>query len=204
MGSIVTVVTPATSHDLTTLATVKVDFGISDTSQDVKIARWIKEASGEIARYCNRTFGLERVRETFYFPTGNFDGQIYLTRTPVQSIVSVIGNSETLDVAAYAVDGSSGAVRRPDGNTLTGWPFYSSVIEYWGGYALLDDLPYDIERACLDTIKGYSYKQKQDPMLKEFEVPGVLREAYFWPSGDGGLSPDVKAKLDPHRRIILA
>ena len=54
-----TVVKPASSFDLTVLATVKAELGIADRASDAALAGYIKQASEVVAKFCNRVFALE-------------------------------------------------------------------------------------------------------------------------------------------------
>lgn len=89
-----TVVTPAQSYDLTVLATVKAELGITDRSEDENLTRWIKQASDVIAKYCNRVFAQETVSETFRLATR--ESNLLLSRYPVVSIAAVQETGETL------------------------------------------------------------------------------------------------------------
>lgn len=71
-GSYVTtrlLVAPATSA-LTSLAIVKDELDITDTSKDARLTRYINEESAGIARYCNRIFGLATWQDTFRLSRG--------------------------------------------------------------------------------------------------------------------------------------
>ena len=87
MGSVVTVITPASTQDLTTLATAKVELGVTGTTDDNKILNHIRQASDQIAAYCNRVFGLETVEEHWY--DANFKNALPLRRRPVRDVISL-------------------------------------------------------------------------------------------------------------------
>jgi hypothetical protein len=65
MNSILTVTTPASSYDLTALATVKTELGITDNTENDKLRTWITQASIIAASYCRRVFARETLTETF-------------------------------------------------------------------------------------------------------------------------------------------
>src|SRR5262245_27002581 len=91
MESILTVVTPATSFDLTTVADVKADLGITGGASDALLTRYISESSVQIARACNRVFGEEELSELFRgrpFPRHG-TAPLILSRRPVSEIDSV-------------------------------------------------------------------------------------------------------------------
>ncbi len=120
--SIFTVITPAATHDLTTLETVKDELGILNTAQDTRLYRWIAEASGFIKSYCNRTFAEEQVSELWRSAGGmgrfhhhhHGDGQttvgfLQLRRFPVTTIDSVSEDDGTaLTSDDYEIDAERG------------------------------------------------------------------------------------------------
>jgi hypothetical protein len=62
---ITTVVTPASSHDLTTLDAVKDELPISGNGSDAILGRYISGASQAVEQYCNRVFVVETVSDQF-------------------------------------------------------------------------------------------------------------------------------------------
>lgn len=223
MKSILTVVTPATSFDLTVLETVKSEFGITNTDQDDNLARYIHEASAAIANVCNRVFAEEVVREEFRRVIwGNRIDNIVLRRKPVTLITSIIEDDVTLvEGTDFEVNSQAGIIYRLwDGlGSRRFWYFYDNiVITYRAGYFLLDDLPYDVERACIRLVRyfyetggGSSSSSSSSSSglgnLKVLEVPGVIRKEWetrgnnVWQTiaGSVTLPPDVMALLGPYK-----
>lgn len=204
MGSAIQVLVPATSYDLTTLATAKSELGIAsaDTSQDTKISLYIRQASDAIAAYCNRVFGLETVRETFLQSTFR---AIMLRRRPVSEILSVTQGGASVDSSEWLLDEKSGILRRKTVVT----PIFASevVVDYIAGYDLIGDLPYDIERACLLLInRAYSGIGESSGLTDE-EIPDVARYSYDNSnvSKEGkSLPPDIAALVDSHKDLCAA
>ena len=63
--SLTFLLSPAVNGDLTTLAIAKRELGVTDASQDARIADLIHEASDLVAQWCNRSgFGRETLRQT--------------------------------------------------------------------------------------------------------------------------------------------
>src|SRR5262245_35289781 len=110
MGSIVTVLTPAVTQDLTTLETAKVELGVTDPAEDNKILTQIRQASDAIAYYCNRVFGLETVEETFIDVT--YRKALRLTRRPVVQILSLTQSESLVDPSEYFLDERRGIIHR--------------------------------------------------------------------------------------------
>jgi hypothetical protein len=206
---ILTVVTPATSNDLTTKQKVKAELGISDISEDANITTWITQASDVISAECRRKFGEETVNESFRLPY-NFDGPLQLARKPVSAVASVTENGTLLTVTTdYEFDPATGLVTRLSGDTPICWPWGKVVVIYTGGYALIDALPFGIERACIQLVKHYRSGASRDPMLKaeSTDIPGVISQRdEFWVGGIGGsgqLPTEVSSLIAPYRRILV-
>ena len=158
------VTTPASSYDLTLLATVKAELGITNRKEDENLGRWIKQASDAVAKYCNRVFVQETVSETFRL-TCRDDG-LLLTRFPVSAIVSVVENDTTLVAADYDFISKSGVLNRLRNDRGWQWPIGKAVVTYTAGYASIADLPYGVERATIITVNQYRYVATRDPLLR--------------------------------------
>src|SRR6185369_4866761 len=63
---ITTVVTPATSYDLTTLEEVMDELDLPEVENSTLFGRWITQASKTAAAYCNRVFVVETVKDEFW------------------------------------------------------------------------------------------------------------------------------------------
>jgi hypothetical protein len=193
-----TVTTPATTHDLTVLETVRAELGITDRAEDENLARWITEASRVIAEYCNRVFARETVSETFRLATRKSD--FLLSRYPVVSIASVVENGETLVATDYEFTSDTGVLTRLRGDTPTCWPPGKIVVTYSAGYGLLTDLPYGIERAAITLVKQYRFANARDPQLRSENIDGIGSAGYFDGLEADGLSPEVRGLLAEHRK----
>lgn len=212
MKSVLTVITPANSVDLTILANVKSELDLTTTAEDVDLETWIDQASAMITAACNRTFGKETVAESFrarcslggQWPTYR---KIILERIPVTSITSVVEDGTTLtrDVD-YECDNETGIMTRLSGDYESYWSFRTLVVTYAGGYDLLGTLPLPIERATITMVKQFRSASKRDPLLKAEEIPGVLSQT-FWVGGTGdksnGIPHDVETMIAPYRNIAI-
>lgn len=211
MQSVLTINTVATTYDLTTLATVKAELGITNGVEDANLATWITQASGACAAYCDRVFGLETVTEVFrnkllFDRGGSKIPSVLLTRTPVASIIALTedGSLLTADVD-YQLDPEEGILYRLNSSddSLTKWHFKKLVANYTGAYALVGNLPHNIERACITQVKAVRSNANKDPTIKSENIPGVLSTTYTTTSnGDSsGLDPEAAALLDPYRNV---
>lgn len=205
MNSILTVVTAADSYDLTTLATVKAEMKIAsgETKFDALISNdWIPQASAAVATYCNRVFALESVTETFRHV--RCLSELLLSRFPVSSITTVEVDGVTLDADEYEIASDSGILYRLSSDCRIEWNASKIVVTYDGGYALLGELPREIERAVVLLIKFYRYTLARDPLVKRENIPGVI-ETEYWVTTDGtaAMPKEVTDLLDPHRSLTI-
>jgi hypothetical protein len=144
MNSILTVTTPASSYDLTALATVKTELGIADNTENDKLRTWITQASIIAASYCRRVFARETLTETFR-PARNCSSHgefLILQRRPIASITSVTVDDVAVDAAEYETDANPGLLYRLDssGYRSCWYSAKSIIVVYLAGYILLDTL----------------------------------------------------------------
>lgn len=222
MRSILTVVTPAASHDLTILATVKSELGIDagDTSKDALLTVQIRQVSSAIESWCRRVFALETVSETFW-PEWNDrsmrnSAPLCLARYPVSEVSEVTLDGGALGDDLYQLDPEGGLLYRlTDGGDPSCWSFCrSAVIAYDAGYELLDGLPHDIEAAAIAWIKDRYYStgdNSRDPRLRSEQIFDVATFSYFDRAGGSSSSgsivkppPDVELMLQPYRRVLIS
>lgn len=205
-------VTPADSQDLTILANVKAELGISSSAEDVNLETWIDQASRVISGECNRVFGAETVSESFRVraPWGMQWPEystVKLKRFPVTAVTSVVENGNTLVAGTdYEYDPETGIMSRLWGDYDRRWCFRTLVVTYTAGYALLGTLPEAIERATISLVKQYRFAAPRDPLLKSEDIPGVLSQT-FWVGSTGeksnGLPPDVETLIGPYRDVAI-
>jgi uncharacterized phiE125 gp8 family phage protein len=196
-----TVVTPAKSYDLTVLATVKAELGITDRAEDANLARWITQASVTIAKHCNRVFAQETVSETFR-PRCREEG-LLLTRFPISAIVSVVENDIPLTGDTdyeLARDGGGSVLNRLRDDRDWTWPLGKIVVTYTAGYARIADLPDGIERAAIVLVNQYRYSADRDPQLRGEQTQNVGSSSYFDGHDSSGLSPEVFGLISKHRK----
>lgn len=205
MHSILTVTTEADSRDLTVLATVKAELQIDPgvTKFDALLSnQWIPQASAAVATYCNRVFARETVTETWR--NVRDQNALVLARYPVSSITSVTVDGTALAASEYEYDAATGLIYRLSSDTRIDWCADKIVIAYAGGYALIGDLPFDIERATVLLCKFYRYTLAQNPLIKREDIPGVIETEYWvMPEGSPAMPRDVTDLLDPHRSIAV-
>lgn len=189
--------TPADSYDLVRLADVRDALGIAESGEDEQLARWISQASGAVARYCNRVLAQETVTETFRLST--VQETLLLSRYPVSSVVSVAEFDTVLDPADYEVNTTSGVLTRLSSDEPAYWSAGKITVSYVAGYAL-DDVPDDIQRAVTMLVSQYRFGNDRDPQLRSDTVDGVGSSSFFDGLETGGLSPEVRGLLAEHRK----
>ncbi len=205
------VITPASSYDLTDLATVKAALGITGTNEDVSLAKFITDASGDIASYCNRVFIKETIKDTWrvLFVRGlqksRLD-EIVLSRRPVVSIASVVMDGTTLaEDTDYEVDYDEGVLYRLDSGNAVRWFFGRLDVQDDAGYVLAD-VPAPVSKACIDLVKLSRSGSTRDPLVKQESVPGV-GETQYWvggvPGSVGNIPPQIQNALDPFRSVSV-
>lgn len=217
MRSIVTVSEAATNTQLTTLATVKAELGITDTSNDTALGRKIDEASAMIVSYLGYPLSQEIVVQTIRADNScEAAAALYLERTPIVIISSVVADGVTLDDSEYDFDAKSGALYRLGASGVCDWRFSQIAVTYTGGYVMPADevYPYPagdrldqgIESAAISLVQSLWFWKGRDPLVKSEDIPNI-RSVTYW-VGDTGrpgeLPPDVISKLAPFKRYPLA
>lgn len=191
----ITVVTPANHGLLTTLQRVKLELGVSGTTDDAVLVGMIDRASSAIATETRRTFGIETVTETL---DGTGSRLLGLTRTPIIEITEVTEDSSA--ITDYSVeDADAGALYRANGwgrsgglrmwgteafssgYILPGYQDQRYSVTYEAGYRLPDEasptLPGAVEQACLETVKAWYSSRDVDPAIASVKV-GQLAVSY--------------------------
>ncbi len=216
-----TVITPTSSYDLTTLATIKDDLAIPavDTSSDATLARFITEQSALVAQYCNRVFPIETIRDTFFLDRDPYPYQVtgmlselQLTRWPVVAVTSVVdtvalGVSNVLTEGTdFVTDLALGWLTKIDPNTgaPTGWSPDQYIVQYQAGLFTpgTTSPPADLEMAVLRLVTARFKARGRDPFLRSQGEPGVGQEQYWvgaMPGQTGPFPPDITAVLEKYR-----
>jgi hypothetical protein len=216
MRSITTVITKAVSRDLTTLDTAKEELGITGTSYDARLKRWIREESAAVETFCGRKLVNETLQQVFTGDQVGHRTDLILALYPVTEVVSVTWNNEVLTPDQWQLDGDAGLLRRysqvddcwvpwfgpPDQYWYLGYGYPNTItVQYTGGYTLGDDLPPDIEAAVLMQLGYRKTAGQRDQTIKSETVPNVLSTTYFYgnPGDNAAILPAAAARLEPYR-----
>lgn len=216
MRSSLLVLEAAESYDLTVLETVKLECGIDNNEKDTLLAAQIHQASDAIAGECKRVFAKETVRETFRLGRGfrleSAIESLSLRRFPVSEILSVKEDGIDVDSSEYELEDKAGLLYRfsATGNQESwGWGFNFQTtgviqVEYTGGYELLAELPFNLERACVLLVKSfYADSLRSNPLIKVEDVPDVMRQEYFDNSKETALPSNVLRLLKPFIKVAV-
>lgn len=228
MESVLTVVTAATTQDLTILETAKDELGITDSSTDTLMSRWISESSAQIAAYTNRVFGQETVLETFrqpYIPHSSFhlmryhsiahsrEGALALRRFPIASVTSVIEDNAveddgitplTVDPSDYEIDPTAGLLWRLLCDHPSFWYAGKIAVTYVGGYDLPTTVDLRLQQACLLLLKHRWAARGRDPMLRQVSIPGIIERQYWVGSpGASDMPPEAASLLESFRERVV-
>lgn len=171
-----TVITPAESHDLASLDAAKAALGITGSSEDATLPPLISAASAAITRECNRgSFISETVEESLFIR--GLDA-VLLQRYPVSEVVSVTHCGTTLDPSEYEVDAISGMlIHLSNDGEVDSWTRGRLVVRYIAGYELAG-VPADLVRAAIMLAQAYRAAGARDPLLRAEEVGGIERLEY--------------------------
>lgn len=214
--SIVTVLNAASSYDLVDLNTVKDELGITDTTNDAKLARWITATSKRFANVCNIVFPEENIAEVFrhrhgYAPMlwgrdGHTGSPLVLSRRPVTLISSVTEDTTTLTTDDYEANPKAALLYRLGGAGRSHWRGRAVTVVYSAGFY---PIPEDVQDAVLAIMKHKWALNGRDPLLRTFSIEGVGAESYWVPLSNqaSDLPPDLQPVADTiayYRDLVVA
>lgn len=197
----ITVTVASTNVSLTSLDTVKAELGVVDRSSDDKLKALISQASGVVASYCNRVFGLETVTEIFRVRCGTHG--LIAGRYPIKEITSIVENDIELSADDFEADLEAGIIERLRSGCVVRWPHGKVTVVYSAGYNLPADVPEPVERATIELVKQFYSSGDRDPLVRSETVEGAGSTDYFAPF-TGGFTPEVEALLEPFRKLSNA
>ncbi len=209
--------TPASTYNLVDLTTLKTLLGVTTSANDAYFTIVIGQASTAAQTYCNNPFVVETIQDQIWPPRDGipwiFHGDrnaLQLSRWPLISITSVvetIANVQTTLVNGtdYIADMKHGQLIRLDSyGRPTKWNTDPVIVVYSAGYATV---PADVFDTVIEMVKQRWYAQTRDPAIRSRNVSGIMETSYWFGSGpgsDGGLPPDIQARLDKYRVPVIA
>lgn len=190
--------------DLVTLADLKLELGITSTTEDAALQARITRLSDQFAEYCDRIFALITVEETFQFhangrlcPCGGAHPiPLVLMQYPVTEITTLTQDGADISPDSYDLDAGSGLLWPRTG----GWGG-RIVANYSGGYDLPDGAPATLQSAVIEGVRQRRAFSATDPTVREVSH-GEARVGYYSQPIDGayGFSQSVSQSLDLYRR----
>ena len=216
------VVTPATNRNLTTLANVKTELGITGTTEDPKLNRLIARISAMVCDYVavpaatngSKTLAEETLDQTFVKSPWYRGGRrlLYLDRLPVTEIVSIKIGTTTIDPTDYTFDGGKGSLWRTGVVDIPGIayaPGMTTVVRYKAGWTVPDPndanaaftLPLPLEGSVIGMIRAARFAADRDPTVKAEWTTDIERIEYWVGQigENGAFPPDIASTLDPYR-----
>lgn len=201
--TLLTVLTPSASRDLTTLAQVAAESSVTVESLSDG-PELIAFASDVVVGYTGREWVRESVRQTFR-GDGRRVNALILERAPVTTLSSVSVDGMALNLATEVeYDARLGALYRLDLDSRIEWGGRVVLVEYTAGYispALASsNMPMLIQRATAKIVAGWRAGQGRDPRLRSRTIEDVGAASWIDPKADDyGMPPGISALLDPHR-----
>jgi len=193
---VLTVITPATSFDLTTVEAVKAEIAIKN---DALLATMITQASTAIADYCGMVLVQETVEETLRLDPGL--QQIALRRRPVASVTNISEDGTALTADEYQIDKEAGLLLRLCNDRGIFWPSGKTVVRYVAGYAA-GAIPAPLQRAAIELVKAWWAAKDVDPTVRDVEYSDGSSIAYQ--VNRPSLPPIVADLLAPYVSFRLA
>lgn len=194
--------TDPTNKDLATLEDVKLELGITGTTDDAKLTALISRISGAIGDYCDRLFSLEDATEIFVFDVcERFLSRqpLLLRQYPVVEIESVTMDGVELLSDAYEFDLASGRIWLVSGA-------WSGRVEvhYTGGYDLPDAAPAALQWAVIEAIRQRRAFNSSDPTVRSTTHGDTSVTFNSEPiQGSAGFSKSITDALDMFKRISV-
>ena len=170
------ITTAAPSHDLTTVATVVADMNMTCGAAELRsLERIVTAVSAQIATYCHRVFGEERI--TMLIP-GYGSTNLLLDRMPIVEILSVAYDGEPI-TDHQVIERGAGILYRAGGWTWTTGGFGGQFSG--GGPRVPHPMPNSEEALfSVDAWLGYvlpSFPSSYTPNASSVNLPPEIEEA---------------------------
>jgi hypothetical protein len=177
---------------ITTVAAVKTELDISDSSQDAFLLGRIKQISGQVVSFLrvpqasdgSATLASETLEQTFRF--GRRDQgcrtKLILARRPVTSIETVEEDGRALTTDDYELDGAPGLLRRIRNDCESTWGRHI-VVTFKAGWIMPSEasgvtLPMDIQGAVAAITRQAFLTKDRDYTIKSEWILDVERRDF--------------------------
>jgi hypothetical protein len=193
--------------DLVTLEVLKLELGITGTTQDETLQMRITRLSQQFAESCDRIFALIDVEETFQFAgngclclcpcAGPQPIPLVLWQYPMVEIYSLVRDGVDITADEYDFDAESRLL----------WPRSGRwggriVANYSGGYDLPEGAPATLQAAVIEAVRQRSAFSAADPTIRATQHGDTRVDYYSAPlQSSNGMPSAVSAAIDQYRRI---
>ncbi|MER9710176.1 hypothetical protein NKJ13_07890 [Mesorhizobium sp. M0174] len=216
MLSVLAVTTPASDRSLLTQAERREAIGVTDSSQDTRLAALDLRLGAAIMAECNVAIGAGAeptlLQETLTETCRRVDAAVLvLARRHNVEITSLIEDGVTLtNEVSFTVDPESGLVTRLSDDCPRRWCAGKVVVVYKAGFVTV---PGDLKQAAMDFMRLAWAESKRDPALKSevVDIPDVRRvERGYWvgsvpgQSSEGAVPDIVAGQLTRFRNMMVA
>ena len=216
---------PLSDYALTTIATVEDELGITPSSEDARVQRYIHAVSRWLTAPAQMNRTLQYDAAIAENAAGYGDPYMIIDRPPLVGITSIVYDGTTLDATDYEInDAKAGIIYFPKGTTWTAPSAAGTIssmplpgmerklyaVTYGGGWwtpqqlvsgaapSGVDDLPPEIEDACIQLV---SIRRGNRGVNRSIQSEKVLSESvtYF----DNPVPQDVVDVIASYRRNVL-
>jgi hypothetical protein len=207
-----TVLIAAPDFNLTTLPSIKLEFDIQNTTQDVYLKSQITRASAAISSYCGRIFAKQTYEDTYVCRWGHWmHRSLQLRHWPIvpDTIEIVRDGSMLVEGDDFEIDMAAGIIRDISiGQAIqvtyeAGW-----ILPGWDASGLDGDpLPPEIEQAAILQILANRQSSRlaftdRDPFLRSETVEGVGTLQYSQTAIGSGSSGAIGGISSPARDLL--
>lgn len=176
-----------------------------------KVGGYCDVATSIIEEFCGRTFARRTLRQTFFIKQNcGEENPISLDTVPVDSVVSVIENDETLAAMDYELSGVDGFLFRIDSESgyRVPWPTGIIKIEFVCGFLLPGqngvNLPFAVRNAAETIAATQLMSVGRDYTLRSKTIEGVGSRSYRDPGNGGSAIPaEIEGTLIPFKLSIV-
>ena len=181
--------------DLISLEDLKLELGITDSSEDEQLQARIARESKAIAEYCGRIFAMTDVIETFTFDLweGVIGRPLNLRNYPVEYVDGITQSDAD---AEYLLDAESGQIWPAEGGTWGG----TVVVSYSAGYDLPDGAPAGLQTAIIESIRQKRAFAARDPSVRETSHEGTSVGYFSGSESAGSFTQSVRDMLRQYKR----
>ena len=177
------------TYAFVTLAEVKTQLGISDSSEDDKLEFLVNAATDLIEKYCGRRFIQAQYTDEIY--DGENTNRLFVKNYPIDTAVAPTVKVDDEAVTVEAVNYPKGIIEI---ESFANDDLSNIKITYKGGY-LLADIPFDLKQAAILMVARARNVSKNSGIASE----SVGDYSVTYSGVREAMTKDVKAILVNHK-----